>query len=117
MSLYPLPPDAYRRIRAAIDSNCVPSIDAERHAECVVSVLPVQSIAVLPEEGGVNESSSDLDGQQMSPLRGGRDLGRPRTASSTSPPAGSTAPDRLARATRIAHQDVPAPLATERSIA
>lgn len=47
---------------------------------------------LVSEGGGVKESPSDLDGQQMSPLGRERILGRSRTVSSTSPPAETSRP-------------------------
>jgi hypothetical protein len=31
--------DARARIRAAVDDNCVPSLDPERHADCITRVV------------------------------------------------------------------------------
>jgi exonuclease SbcD len=51
--------------------------------------VDVDLTKALPEEGGVNQSSSDSNGQEMSPLRSPRDSSLERTSVSTSPPAGS----------------------------
>jgi hypothetical protein len=56
-----------------------------------VSGEPGGSSSTLTEEGGVNHSSSDHDGQEMSPLPSGENDRSSRTSASTSPPAVSAA--------------------------
>jgi hypothetical protein len=66
--------------------------------------VTASDVGALSEEGGVNESSSDDLGQQMSPLRSPENDRSGRSSASTSPPADSARPRSRQRTTMCEHR-------------